>query len=141
MKRKWMIPMVLVLALFLAGCSPASGEKKADSSDGTVYHKITAKEGKKMMDDGEVTIVDVRTPEEFEAEHIPDAVNVPNETIGSEIPEVLPDKDAVLIVYCRTGVRSKESSDKLAELGYQNIYDIGGIVDWPYQTKSDKFSS
>lgn len=102
-------------------------------SDGA-YHKISAKEAKEMIDGGDVTIVDVRTEDEYAEEHIPDAILVPNETIGDEAPAALPDKSAVLLIHCRTGVRSKEASDKLVELGYQNVYDFGGIVDWEYET-------
>lgn len=145
MKKRWIVPVVAGMALLFSACSAASEskmsgleEKETMSSDGAVYHKITAEEGKKMMDEGNVTVVDVRTSEEFEEEHIPDAINIPNETIGSEMPDALPDKDTALIVYCRTGVRSKDASEKLEKLGYQKIYDIGGIVDWPYQTKSEK---
>ena len=100
-----------------------------------VYHKITAEEAKTMIDNGGVTIVDVRRPDEYAAQHIPGAVNVPNEDINSEPPASLPDLDAVLLVHCRTGIRSKAASDKLIQMGYQNVYDFGGIVDWPYETE------
>lgn len=147
MKRKWIVPVMLGIAVFLSACSADTDKGKSDTSKGTSasdgkgYHKISAEEGKQMMDESQVTIVDVRTMEEYDEEHMKDAINVPNETIGSEMPEALPDKDATLIVYCRTGVRSKDASDKLVEMGYQNVYDIGGIVDWPYETTSQKVSS
>lgn len=103
------------------------------------YHKITAEEAKKMMDEGGVIVVDVRRADEYAEKHIPGAVLVPNEDIGEEQPELLPDKDAVLLVHCRTGIRSKQASDKLVELGYTNVYDFGGIADWPYETESGAF--
>ena len=82
-------------------------------------------------------LLDVRTPEEFADKHIPDAINIPNETIGTEdIPE-LPDKDQLILVYCRSGNRSKQASDKLVGLGYTNIVEFGGINDWPGETVSD----
>ena len=82
-------------------------------------------------------ILDVRTTEEFADKHIPDAINIPNETIGTEdIPE-LPDKDQLILVYCRSGNRSKQASDKLVGLGYTNIVEFGGINDWPGETVSD----
>ncbi len=87
-----------------------------------------------MMDGKEATVVDVRTPEEYEEGHIPGAVNIPNEEIGDTEPDLLKDKDAVLLIHCRSGVRSKAASDKLVELGYTQIYDFGGIIDWPYET-------
>ena len=109
----------------------------ADTAE-EAYHKIDAEEAKRMMDEEEVVIVDVRRVEEYEASHIPGAILIPNEEIGEEEPEKLPDKDAVLLIYCRTGVRSKQASDKLVELGYKNVYDMGGIVDWPYETVSER---
>ena len=79
-------------------------------------------------------ILDVRTPEEFAEKHIPNAINVPNETIGeNEIPE-LPRKDQMILVYCRSGNRSKQASEKLVKLGYTNIYEFGGINDWTGET-------
>lgn len=88
-----------------------------------------------MMDTGSVTVIDVRRDDEYAAGHIPGAISVPNEQIGTEKPTQLPDLDAVLLVYCRTGVRSKQASEKLVKIGYQNVYDFGGIVDWPYETE------
>ena len=87
-----------------------------------------------MMDDGGATVVDDRTEAEYREKHIPGAVLVPNETIRAEAPEELPNKETVLLVYCRSGVRSKAAAEKLISLGYQNVYDFGGIIDWPYET-------
>ena len=87
-----------------------------------------------MMDEGNVTVVDVRTEEEYKSGHIPGSILVPNEEIGTEQPQELPDLDSVLLVHCRTGIRSKEASDKLVKIGYKNVYDFGGIIDWPYET-------
>ena len=82
-------------------------------------------------------ILDVRTPEEFTAGHIPGAINIPNETIGSEAPALLPDKNQRILVYCRSGNRSKQASEKLAALGYTNITEFGGINTWPGETVTD----
>lgn len=113
----------------------SSGDSSApDSSQASAYHKIDAEEGKQMIDAGNVMIVDVRTPEEYASGHIPGAINIPNEDIGSQQPAELSDLEETLIVYCRTGVRSKQASDKLVAIGYENVYDMGGIVDWPYDT-------
>lgn len=103
----------------------------------SVYHKISAEEAKTMMDKGGVTVVDVRREDEYAAGHIPGSILVPNEGIRDTQPEELPDLDAVLLVHCRTGVRSKQASDKLLEIGYKNVYDFGGIVDWPYETVTE----
>ena len=114
----------------------ATGQAQAVTADPQgVYHKITAEEAKTMIDNGGVTIVDVRRPDEYAAQHIPGAINVPNEDISSDPPAALPDMDAVLLVHCRTGIRSKAASDKLIQMGYQNVYDFGGIVDWTYETE------
>lgn len=119
------------------------GQDTQESMDGqtaqgeSAYHKITASEAKAMMDQGGVTVVDVRREDEYAAGHIPGSILVPNEGIRDTQPEELPDLDAVLLVHCRTGVRSKQASDKLLEIGYKNVYDFGGIVDWPYETVTE----
>ena len=117
--------------LLLAGCAaPAESEAsyRQISTDGAIAM---------MEEENNYIILDVRTPEEFADKHIPDAINVPNETIGTEeIPE-LPDKEQLILVYCRSGNRSKQASDKLANLGYTNIVEFGGINDWPGETVSD----
>ena len=132
----------LAIVLLLAGCAeqaggPAPGSSASSGAALAGVVKITAEEAKQRMEDGNVTIVDVRTEEEYREGHVPGAVLVPNETIGGTLPEALPDQDAELLVYCRTGRRSKEASEKLAALGYQNVYDFGGITDWPYDTVSE----
>lgn len=89
-----------------------------------------------MESENDYIILDVRTPEEFADKHIPGAINIPNETIGAEeIPE-LPDKDQLILVYCRSGNLSKQASDKLVRLGYTNIVEFGGINDWLGETVS-----
>ena len=118
---------------------PATQESMdAQAAQGeSAYHKITASEAKAMMDQGSVTVVDVRREDEYAAGHIPGSILVPNEGIRDTQPEELPDSDAVLLIYCRTGVRSRQASDKLVEIGYQNVYDFGGIADWPYETVTE----
>ncbi|MCD7965464.1 MAG: rhodanese-like domain-containing protein [Clostridiaceae bacterium] len=89
-----------------------------------------------MDSDEALIVVDVRTPEEYAESRIGDAINIPVEEIGEEMPGELPDLDAKIMVYCRSGVRSKNAAEKLLDLGYKNIIDIGGIKDWPYETVS-----
>lgn len=101
------------------------------------YHKITAEEAKKMMDKGGVTVVDVRTAEEYAEKHIPGAILVPLQSIGDEMPTPLPQKDATLLIHCRSGVRSKKAATQLMQLGYTSLYDFGGILDWTYETESE----
>lgn len=115
----------------------AAGAKEAGAAEQTeaVYVKLKPEEAKERIDSGdEVVIVDVRTPEEYGETHIGNAINIPLESIGREKPEQLPDVEAEIMVYCRSGVRSKKAAQKLLEMGYKNIEDIGGIIDWPYET-------
>ena len=124
-----LIPFLLTL-LLLAGCAaPVDSEAS--------YQQISMDEAIAIMEsESDYIILDVRTTEEFADKHIPDAINIPNETIGTEdIPE-LPDKDQLILVYCRSGNRSKQASDKLVGLGYTNIVEFGGINDWPGETVS-----
>ncbi|MDO5112426.1 MAG: rhodanese-like domain-containing protein, partial [Clostridia bacterium] len=99
------------------------------------YHKLTPEQAKASMDAGEeYMLVDVRTQEEFDQKHIPGALVLPNEEIGDDAPVLLPDKDATILLYCRSGRRSREAAEKLVAIGYTNVYDFGGIIDWPYET-------
>lgn len=97
------------------------------------YEKIPQEKAKEMMDKESVTILDVRTPEEFRSGHIPGAICIPNETIGTEEIPQLPDKDRTILVYCRSGQRSQNASLKLVRLGYTAVKDFGGIIDWKYE--------
>ncbi len=90
---------------------------------------ISQEEGKRMLAEGKVVLVDVRTPEEFKAGHIPGAINIRNESIKGE-PEELPDKNARILLYCRSGLRAEDAMIKLDELGYTNLFNMGGILDW-----------
>ena len=101
------------------------------------YRKITAEQAYEMMNTQEVVIVDVRTQSEYDEGHIQNAVLIPNETIGSDLPTNLPDKNAIILVYCRSGRRSEEAARKLVNLGYVSVYDFGGINDWTYGTVTD----
>ena len=124
-----LMPFLLSL-LLLTGCAAPAEQKSS-------YRQIGMDEAIAMMEEeSNYIILDVRTPEEFADKHIPDAINIPNETIGTEeIPE-LPDKEQLILVYCRSGNRSKQASDKLVNLGYTNIVEFGGINDWPGETVS-----
>ena len=127
MKR--ILPIFLV-ALLLVGCAAPAEE--------ITYRQVNMDEAITMMEEGSgYIILDVRTPGEFEERHIPGAINIPNETISTEeIPE-LPNKDQLILVYCRSGNRSKQASEKLVALGYTNIVEFGGINDWPGETVTE----
>ena len=125
---KKLIP-ILLSALMLTGCAATSNHQT------NTYRSITMDEAVTMMaQETGYIILDVRRPDEFAAGHIPNAINVPNESIGTdEIPE-LPNKDQLIMVYCRSGRRSKEAAEKLVKLGYTNIVEFGGILDWKGET-------
>ena len=90
-----------------------------------------------MKEEKDYIILDVRTPEEFKSKHIPGAINIPNETIGTEEVPELPDKEQLIMIYCRSGNRSKQAADKLATQGYTNIVEFGGINDWTGETVTE----
>ena len=115
--------LILVMALFLCGCTGA--REKID------YVQITQEEAKRIMEEETgYLIVDVRTQEEYAEGHIPGAINIPNESIGNTNPSQLPDQKQKLLIYCRSGNRSKQAAEKLAALGYSNVYEFGGINTW-----------
>jgi len=131
MKR--MIPILLIMTLLLTGCAAPRPAAKANT-----YRQITMQEAIEMMEKEEnYIILDVRTHEEFASGHIPGAMVIPNETIGTEEIAQLPHKDQLIMVYCRSGNRSKQASDKLVKLGYTNIVEFGGIIDWPGEIVTD----
>ena len=124
---------VLLLAL-LCGCAP---QNEGEIEEMT-YTQITVNKAIEMMEsESNYIILDVRTFEEYNERHIPGAICVPNESIGTEPIEELPQKDQLILVYCRSGRRSKEAAEKLAAMGYSNIYEFGGILDWTGETVSE----
>ena len=132
MKR--MIPILLMMTLLLTGCTSPAPKPVPEAN---TYRQITMQEAVEMMEKEEnYIILDVRTHEEFAAGHIPGAIVIPNETIGTEEIPQLPDKDQLIMVYCRSGNRSKQASDKLVKLGYTNTVEFGGINSWPGETVS-----
>ncbi len=128
-----------VFCMLLSACgngtsSSESAQSKVQTttaSAAAAYQQITQEKAKEMMqaDDGHI-IVDVRRQDEYDSGHIPGAILIPNESIGTEQPKELPDLDQVILIYCRSGRRSKEASQKLADMGYTHIYEFGGIIDW-----------
>ena len=121
-KIKRVLPIILS-ALLLTACAPGNS---------LGYKQITMSEAVKMMEtEKNYIILDVRRADEFAEGHIPGAINVPNEEIGTTDIAELPNKSQLILVYCRSGRRSKEASEKLVKLGYTNIVEFGGILDWP----------
>ena len=121
--KKYRFIIFAVLVLALTGC--------AGSSENS-YTQISMDEAIEMMETEEnYIILDVRTKEEFDAGHIEDAINIANEVIHQDQSDNLPDKEQLILVYCRSGNRSKQASEKLVKQGYTNVYEFGGIIDWP----------
>ena len=122
--EKIAIPVLLALALALTGVTNFAPKT-------TGYRQVTTEEAVSIMQTEEnYVILDVRTAQEFASGHIPGAALLPNETIGTEDIPLLPDKDQLILVYCRSGNRSKQAAEKLAQLGYTNIVEFGGINSW-----------
>jgi len=124
--------MILLLAvIMLTACGNDNGKGRE-----AVYMNITAAEAKEIMDSEEgYIILDVRTQDEYSQGHIPGAVLIPDTEIRAKAEKVLTDKDQRILVYCRSGRRSKLASEILLELGYTNIWEFGGIMDWPYEVE------
>ena len=122
---------VILFSIFgLTGCSNSTNRSNT-ASNSNAYQQITAEEAAKMMQSAmDYIVLDVRTEQEYASGHIPGAVNIPNETIASGAIQQLPDKEQLILVYCRSGNRSKQASEKLVNLGYTNIVEFGGINDW-----------
>lgn len=128
-KLRGMILMLIIsISLFgLTACTDGSNTP-------ITYEQITAQEAKKIMDtEQDYIIIDARTEEEFAEGHIENAILIPEYEIKDRAEKELPDKDALILVYCRSGRRSKIASEELVNLGYTNVKEFGGIIDWPYE--------
>lgn len=133
MKNRTILMLFIILIIAtLSGCGSKSNSATLD------YHKITAKEAKKIMDqDSSAIILDVRTKDEFNTGHIEGALLIPDTDIVEKAEETLTDKAATILVYCRSGRRSALAAADLVELGYSNVYDFGGIIDWEYDVVTE----
>lgn len=131
MKKKLIFLVAVGLLAAIGGCAQSS--KKTTEMKKTDYRKISAQEAKKMLDENPVAILlDVRTEAEYKEMHIPNAILLTDSEIKRKAANVLPDKDALILVYCRSGRRSAASARELINMGYTRVYDFGGIIDWPY---------
>ena len=123
--RKQTIALLLVLVLLLTACAQAAS-----------YEQISQEEAKKIMDTGNgYILLDTRTREEYDQSHIPGALLIPHTEIAERAEAELPDKDQLILVYCRSGNRSKQATEVLVELGYTNVKEFGGINTWPYEVE------
>lgn len=136
MKKFLMLVFAAVLALS-AVCFAEAPKAAEDTQAAAAYKTLTPQQAKQRMEQNDkIVVLDVRTQEEFAAGHIPGAVLLPVDLIeakSEEVVKVLPDKDAEILVYCRSGKRAHRASQALADMGYTNIEHIGGIMDWPYE--------
>lgn len=139
MKRVFAVLTLALSVLTLSACAvPAPMPEPTPTSTPVQYRKISAADAKARIDSGDdIIILDVRTQEEFNEGHIPGAILIPNETILDEQPALLPDLDAEILIYCRSGNRSAQAANKLIAMGYTDVVDFGGIIDWPYEIVTD----
>ena len=122
---------LLLVVILLTACGQATENKQ-----GEMYMNITAQEAKEIMDhQQDYIILDTRTREEYDEKHIPGAILIPYDEIDEKAPQMLPDKEQLILVYCRSGRRSKIASEALLDMGYTNIKEFGGIIDWPYEVE------
>ena len=136
MRRYVWIFMLAFMVTCFVGCEEKNTSVSTESQNS--YIQIQMDEAITMMEEEtDYIILDVRTPEEFAEKHITGALNVPNESIGTEEIKELQNKDQLILVYCRSGNRSKQASEKLVALGYTNVYEFGGINDWPGEVESE----
>lgn len=140
---KWSIFIVLIVMMFIVGCAKKEpdnityGENQISGED-EGYINISAEKAKEMIDKGEYgVILDVRSLEEYNEGHIEDAILLPVSEIKEKVEAIIPDKDEVILLYCRSGRRSAAAAKDLIEMGYDNVYDFGGIIDWPYEIVKD----
>lgn len=146
--RNLLFAISILLCILLSSCGDATSIGIIGGADGptsiivaekgekAMYEQITAEEAKKIMDSGEKHIVlDTREQDEFDEGHIPNAILIPYTEIENKAEEMLPDKDKLILVYCRSGRRSKIAAEALSKLGYTNVKEFGGIIDWPYEVE------
>lgn len=137
-KEKILICIAVAAVLAVSAAVLAARFSKVRVRDGNSvsgsYTQISQDEAKRMMQEETCIVVDVRRPDEFAAGHIPGAVCIPNETIGTQPPDGLADKAQTILVYCRSGNRSKQAAQKLFDMGYSHVFEFGGILDWTGET-------
>jgi len=132
--KKLLFILPILLCILFASCG--NDTDNTNKGENAMYEQITAEDAKKIMDSGEEHIVlDVREQDEYDAGHIPGAILLPYTEIENEAEKLLTDKDEQLLVYCRSGRRSKIAAEALARLGYTSIKEFGGIIDWPYEVE------
>jgi phage shock protein E len=140
MKTIVLLTMALTSAVTLFGCRvPSAPEASSDAPGSGTYQTITPQAAKAQLDaDPAIILVDVRTEAEYLEQHIPNSLLIPDYAIATLAPKLLMHKDAKIIIYCRSGRRSREAAQALLQMGYTNVHDLGGIINWPYATVAGK---
>ncbi|NCA93361.1 rhodanese-like domain-containing protein [bacterium] len=133
--KKTLLILLLTVAVLASSCSTGEELKSEGDSQGVIM--INAQDAKIRLDNEEaIILLDVRTPEEFYDIHIPGAILLPLDEIATNAENIIPDKEAKYFIYCRSGNRSATAGRQLIDMGYQKVYDLGGIKDWPYEKES-----
>ena len=134
-----LLPVISILfCLFFTSCANESVKDADDNGENMMYEQISAEDAKEIMDSGEDRIIlDVREQDEYNEGHISNAILVPYTEIENKAEEILPDKDKLILVYCRSGRRSKIAAESLVKMGYTNVKEFGGIIDWQYEIEID----
>lgn len=134
MLKKFYVILIMILSVFIiSGCATVGKEDNTKSTENSRVIKMTAKEAKEEMGKGDVIILDVRTKEEYDSGHIENSILIPVNDIEKEVENIFKDKEQKILVYCRSGNRSSQASKLLVKMGYTNVYDFGGVKDWPYE--------
>lgn len=132
--RKNIIALFLILSTFIiTGCTTLNNDRSSKEQELVTVSKITSEEAKEEMNNRDVVILDVRTEEEYNSGHIENSMLIPIDDLENKAEEVLKNKNQKILVYCRSGNRSEKAADLLVKMGYTNVYDFGGIKDWPYE--------
>lgn len=139
--KKWVSALLLIFLVAVSSCASVNqstsitDSSSIQSTEAQVeYKKITAEEAKQRIDAGGAVILDVRTQEEYDEGHIDGAIRLEYNDFDEQLTEILPDKSAQILIYCRSGNRSRIATEYLISNGYTDVYDFGGIIDWPYET-------
>lgn len=132
--KKIVFVILIIASLLMISCNNSDQNVEKNETEGKVI-MISPEEAKDNLDENpEIILLDVRTPSEYESEHIENAVLLPLDQINEKASEVIPAQEKIYYVYCRSGNRSATAAQLLVDMGYENIYDLGGIIDWPYDT-------
>ena len=137
--KKGIFIVLLLMIIFLVGCTKKESSNYEESMDSVedkegIYEKISVEEAKNIIDNSQYDVIlDVRSLEEYNEGHIENAILIPSNELKDKAETILVDKDAVILVYCRSGRRSASAAKELIHMGYTKVYDFGGIIDWPYE--------